>query len=106
MHHPSLEKLGDSYKQLMASFGSFSMDTLAASSRALASNSPGDQTYTDTENAIASLTNQRNALAAEIRAGFNSAEFDGAKLSENQIKAWTQASDDLLAQAHDLATSS
>ena len=106
VHHPSLEKLGGSYKQLMASFGSFSMDTLAASSRALASNSPGDQTYTDTENAIASLTNQRDALAAEIRAGFNSAQFDGAKLSENQIKAWTQASDDLLAQAHDLATSS
>jgi hypothetical protein len=106
VHHPSLEKLGASYKQLMASFGSFSMDTLVASSRALASNSPGDQTYTDTENAIASLTNQRDALAAEIRAGFNSAEFDGAKLSENQIKAWTQASDDLLAQAHDLAASS
>jgi len=106
VHHPSLEKLGDSYKQLMASFGSFSMDTLVASSRALASNSSGDQTYTDTENAIASLTNQRDALAAGIRAGFNSAEFDGAKLSENQIKAWTQASDDLLAQAHDLATSS
>jgi hypothetical protein len=106
VHHPSLEKLGDSYKQLMASFGSFSMDTLVASSRALASNSPGDQTYTDTENAIASLTSQRNALAAEIRAGFNSAEFDGAELSENQIKAWIQASDDLLAQAHDLAASS
>src|SRR2546427_460505 len=28
VHHPSLERLGDSYKQLMASFGSFSMDTL------------------------------------------------------------------------------
>ena len=106
VHHPSLEKLGASYKQLMASFGSFSMDTLVASSRALASNSPGDQTYTDTENAIASLTNQRDALASAIRAGFNSAQFDGVKLSENQIKAWTKASDDLLAQAHDLATSS
>jgi hypothetical protein len=106
VHHPSLEKLADSYKQLMASFGSFSMDTLAASSRALASNSPGDQTYTNTENAIASLTDQRNALAAEIRNGFNQAEFDGVKLSENQIKAWTQASDALLVQAADLAASS
>jgi hypothetical protein len=106
VHHPSLERLADSYKQLMASFGSFSMDTLAASSRALASNSPGDQTYTNTENAIASLTDQRNALAAEIRNGFNQAEFDGVKLSENQIKAWTQASDALLVQAADLAASS
>jgi len=105
VHHPSLERLGDSYKQLMASFGSFSMDTLVASTRALASNSAGDQTYTNTESAIEALTNQRNALAAEIRAGFNQAQFDGVKLSENQIKAWTGASNALLAQAHALATS-
>jgi hypothetical protein len=106
VHHPSLEKLSGTYKQLMASFGSFAMDTLVASSRALASNSPGDQAYTDTENAIASLTSQRDALASQIRAGINSAEFDGVKLSENQIKDWTRAADDLLAQAHDLAASS
>jgi len=99
VHHPSLERLAASYKQLMASFGSFSMDTLKASTRGLASNSAGDQTYTDTENAIASLTNQRNALAAEIRNGFNQAEFDGVDLSENQIKDWTRAANDLLAQA-------
>ena len=106
VHHPSLEKLSSTYKQLMASFGSFAMDTLVASSRALASNSPGDQTYTDTENAIASLTSQRDALASQIRAGINSAEFDGVSLSENQIKDWTRAADDLLAQAHGLAASS
>ena len=105
VHHPSLERLGDSYKQLMASFGSFSMDTLVASTRALASNSAGDQTYTNAESAIEALTSQRNALAAEIRAGFNQAQFDGVKLSENQIKAWTGASNALLAQAHALATS-
>jgi hypothetical protein len=105
VHHPSLERLGDSYKQLMASFGSFSMDTLVASTRALASNSAGDQTYTNTESAIEALTNQRNALAADIRAGFNQAQFDGVKLSENQIKAWTGASNALLAEAHDLASS-
>jgi hypothetical protein len=99
VHHPSLEKLAASYKQLMASFGTFSMYTLKASTRALASNSVGDQTYTDTENAIASLTNQRDALASQIRTALNQAEFDGVKLSENDIKALTKASDDLLAQA-------
>jgi hypothetical protein len=82
------------------------MDTLVASTRALASNAPGDQTYTDTESAIEALTNQRNTLAADIRAGFNQAQFDGVNLSENQIKAWTGASNDLLAQAHALAASS
>jgi hypothetical protein len=103
VHHPSLERLGASYKQLMASFGSFSMDTLAASTRALASNSAGDQTYTEIESQINSLTDQRNTLAAQIRNGLNQAEFNGTNLSENQIRAWIQASDDLLAQAHALA---
>jgi hypothetical protein len=106
VHHPSLERLGDTYKQLMASFGSFSMDTLLASTRALASNSAGDQTYASIESQIASLTNQRNALAASIRTGINQAQFDGVKLSENQIKDWTRAANALLAQAHALATSS
>ncbi len=106
VHHPSLEKLSASYKQLMASFGTFAMDTLIASTHGLASNSPGDQTYTDTENAIASLTSRRDALATEIRTGLNQAEFDGVKLSENQIRAWTRAADDLLAQAQALAASS
>ena len=99
VHHPSLEMLGSSYKQLMASFGSFSMDTLKASTRALASNDAGDATYNQIEGQIASLTSQRDALAAEIRTGINAAEFDGTKLSENQIKDWISASDDLLAQA-------
>ncbi|HSC49613.1 MAG TPA: hypothetical protein VLD16_05050 [Gaiellaceae bacterium] len=99
VHHPSLERLGESYKQLMASFGSFSMNTLKASTRALASNDPGDATYNQIEGQIASLTSQRDALAAEIRTGINAAEFDGTKLDENQIKAWISASDDLLAQA-------
>jgi hypothetical protein len=106
VHHPSLERLGDTYKQLMASFGSFSIDTLMASTHALASNSPGDQTYTDIESAIAVLTDQRNALASEIRTGLNQAEFGDVKLSENQIKAWIQASNGLLAQAQSLAASS
>jgi hypothetical protein len=105
VHHPSLQRLGESYKQLMASFGSFSMNTLVASTRALASNSAGDHAYIDTESAIKSLTEQRDALAAAIRAGFNQAQFDGVKLSENQIKAWNRAADNLLAQAHAMATS-
>jgi hypothetical protein len=106
VHHPWLERLGQSYKQLMASFGSFSMDTLVASTAALSSNSAGDATYNTIEGQISDLTNQRNALAAEIRAGLNDAEFNDTKLSEHQINDWIVRADDLLAQAHDLATSS
>jgi len=106
IHHPSLERLGQAYKQLMASFGSFSMDTLVASTTALASNSTGDATYLRIEGQIRSLTEQRDALAADIRTGLNNAEFNGTNLSENQIKAWIRAANGLLAQAHDLASSS
>jgi hypothetical protein len=106
VHHPSLERLGTVYKQLMASFGSFSMDTLVASTAALSSNSAGDSTYTTIEGEIQSLTDQRNALAADIRTGLNDAEFNGTDLSENQIKGWIDQANALLAQAHDLAGSS
>jgi hypothetical protein len=106
VRHPWLEHLGQSYKQLMASFGSFSMDTLVASTAALSSNSAGDATYTTIEGEIQDLTNQRNALAAEIRAGINDAEFNDVKLSEHQINDWIVRANDLLAQAHDLAASS
>ena len=91
----------------MASFGSFSMDTLTASTRALASGSSSDDsTYTTIEGQISSLTDQRNALAADIRTGINQAEFGGRNLSENQIRAWIASANDLLAQAHALATGS
>ena len=106
VHHPSLVRLGQAYKQLMAAFGSFSMDTLVASTTALASNSTGDATYLRIEGQIRSLTEQRDALAADIRTGLNNAEFNGTSLSENQIKAWIRAANGLLAQAHDLAASS
>jgi hypothetical protein len=106
VHHPWLERLGQTYKQLMASFGSFSMDTLVASTAALSSNSVGDATYTTIEGEIQDLTNQRDALAAEIRAGINDAEFNDVKLSEHQINDWIVRANDLLAQAHDLAASS
>jgi hypothetical protein len=102
--HPWLERLGQSYKQLTASFGSFAMDTLAVSTRALASNDPGDATYTSLEGQIHDLTVQRDALAAEIRDGLYQAQT-GTKLSEHQINDWLVAADDLLAQAHALASS-
>jgi hypothetical protein len=94
------------YKQLMASFGTFSMDTLAASTRGISSNTAGDQQYLDTRAAIDSLTNERNTLAAHIRTGLNDAQFNNVKLSENQIEAWTAAGEDLLARADALANGS
>ena len=106
VHHPSIEELAGTYKQLMASFGRFSMDTLIASTRGISSNTAGDQQYLDTRAAIDSLTNERNSLAAEIRTGLNQAEFDGVKLDQNQLKAWQSAAEDLLSRADALASGS
>jgi hypothetical protein len=106
VHQPSIQRLAAVYKQLMASFGTFSMDTLVASTRGISSNTTGDQHYLDTRAAIDSLTNERNTLAAHIRTGLNDAQFNDVKLSENQIKAWTSAGEDLLAQADALANGS
>ncbi|MFL5799341.1 MAG: hypothetical protein ACJ77A_15590 [Actinomycetota bacterium] len=102
-HHNELEKLGAVYKQLMASFGQFGMDTLTASTRALASNDAGDGTYTSIENQIANLTGQRDSLAAQIRTGLNGAEFSGQKLSKGQIASWTAQAQSLIDQAAALA---
>src|ERR1043166_7207081 len=61
VHHPWVERLGQTYKQLMASFGSFSMDTLVASTSALSSNSSGDATYASIEAQILDLSLDRGS---------------------------------------------
>jgi hypothetical protein len=103
-HRETLLRLGDVYKQLMAPFGSFGMNTLKASSAALASgSSTDDSTYTQIEGQISNLTDARNALAAQIRTGLNAAEFSGQALDEQVAKGWIAQGDDLLSQAAAIA---
>jgi hypothetical protein len=104
-HRETLLRLGDVYKQLNAAFGSFAMDTLTASTKALASNAANDSTYTSVENRIQTLTASRNALAAEIKGALDAAAFDRRPLDEQTAKGWIDSANDLLAQAHDLAGS-
>jgi hypothetical protein len=105
-HRETLIQLGDVYKQLNASFGSFAMDTLKASTRALASGSAtDDSTYTSITTQIGALTAQRDALAAQIKAALFKAAFDGQALSEQQAKGWIDQSQALLDSAASLAAS-
>jgi hypothetical protein len=107
VHHPSLQKLGSTYKQLMASFGEFSMNTLTASTNALGSGTTADDSkYNLIESQIQALTDQRNALAAQIRTGLNDAQFNDVELSENQIKGWTSSAQDIIDASAALAASS
>jgi hypothetical protein len=96
-------QLVDVYKQLNASFGSFAMNTLKASTRALASNDAGDSTYTSIEGQIQSLTTQRDALAAQIKGALDGATFDGQAITNTQAHSFISQANSLLSQAAALA---
>jgi hypothetical protein len=100
----TLQQLGDVYKQLNAPFGSFGIDTLVASTRAIESGSSTDDgKYTAIENQIQSLTSSRDALASQIRGALDAAAFGRIPLNEQQAQAWIQQANDLLSQAATLA---
>jgi len=106
-HQETLQRLGAVYKQLTASFGSFAMYTLVASTKALASgSSTDDSTYTTIEGKIADLTTQRDALMAQIRTGLNNAEFAGQALNAQQAKGWIVSAQSLIDKAKALAAGS
>jgi hypothetical protein len=102
-HHETVLELGTVYKQLNASFGSFAMDTLVASTRGLASNDAGDATYTSIENQIQSLTGQRDALATQMKGALDAAAFNDQAINEQQAKQLIDQAQALLDQAHSLA---
>jgi outer membrane murein-binding lipoprotein Lpp len=99
-HRETLRRLGDIYKQLNAPFGSFGMSLLSASTKAIASgNASDDSTYTAVENQITDLTNQRNALASQIKAALDGAAFSNTSLNEQQAKNWIDAAQSLIDKA-------
>jgi len=100
-HRETLLRLGDAYEQVNAAFGEFGTDLLVASTRAL--NSTDESAYNSIEDSIASLTTQRDDLAAQIRAALNAAAFDGQALNEQQAKGWIDQANSLLDQANVLA---
>ncbi len=102
-HRETLRRLGEVYKQLNAPFGSFGMDALAASTRAVMSNTANDSTYTTIEDTIASYTSARDALASQIRAALDRAAFGGEAIDNQQAKRWIEQAESLLDQAAHLA---
>ncbi len=97
-------RLSAVYKQLNAPFGRFGLDTLQASTRGLLSGSDDDDSvYTATENAIASLTAERDELARAIRQALNATEFRGVSLDEQRVLGWIEQAQRLLDQAAALA---
>jgi hypothetical protein len=85
-HSATLLRLGQIYKQIDAPFGQLSEDTLSVSTFAILSNSNNDVVYSNLENKIAGWTTTRDALAAQIQAMLEAAEFQGQAINEQQAK--------------------
>jgi Type I phosphodiesterase / nucleotide pyrophosphatase len=87
--------LAAAYKQINAPVGALGMATLAASTTALAGD---DTTYVTIEGQISGWTTQRDALAAQIIALLEGAEFGGATLDTGAALRLTAQAAKLLAQ--------
>jgi hypothetical protein len=98
----SFSALAAAYKQLNAPFGEFGMAILRASTKALASNDAGDGTYTSIEGQIQSLTGQRDALASQMKALLEGAEFNGQPFSDGAAQSLIAQGQSLLDQANTL----
>jgi hypothetical protein len=102
-NYPTLDALAGVYTQLEAAVGQFGLATLTASTRALASNSAGDATYTGIENKLTSLGAARDALATQMQTLLIGAEFGGQPISATTAESLISKGQALLAQAGTLA---
>jgi hypothetical protein len=90
-------KLAATYKQLNASFGAFSMATLAISTQALASGSSSDDsTYTTLSGKLATWTSQRDALTSQIKQILDDSEFHGKEIKDKQARSLTKQAQALI----------
>ena len=88
----------------MASFGQFSMDTLTASTGALATRSAGDERLRGHRDGARSLgTRPRCAGRRRSGSALWDAEFNGQKIKEKTAKDWIDQANDLLAESAALA---
>jgi hypothetical protein len=105
-HRGAFVQLSDAYKQLNAPFGSFGMDTLTASTKAIQTGSASsDSAYTAFDRGLSDLRGRRDALAAQISWLLNGAAFQGQILDEHQAKTLTDEAQSLIDEARSLAGS-
>jgi hypothetical protein len=92
--------LAPAYKQIEATVGPFGLDTLATSTKALESgSSTDDSTYTNLENDLSSLGNQRDTLASQMITLLEGAEFNNQPITQQQAHPLIAQAQALLTQA-------
>ena len=102
-HGAELLRLGQTYTQLEAPVGAFGLATLTASTRALASKSSGDATYTRIEFQLAALGNARDFVAGQMRRLLLGAAFGGHSIDVAAAQRLIKKGDQLLGEAATLA---
>jgi hypothetical protein len=100
-HREAVARLGRVYEQLNASFGAFALNTLQASTTALTSSD--EATYERIEGRIAELTQERDALAGQIKSQLDGAAFGGRRIDERQARVETFHAWGLILRAEALA---
>ena len=83
-HTHTLSQFAALYKQINAPFGQLGVDTLKISTAALASGDGNDSVYTTLTNKILHWTDERDALAAEMKAMLDGAAFGDEVFDEVQ----------------------
>jgi hypothetical protein len=95
----SFKTLAQVYKQLNAGVGQFGLATLKVSTQALKSGSASDDSlYMNLENQLISLGSARDAIAAQIIALLDGAEFNNQPIAAKQIQQLVMQSLKLLSQ--------
>jgi hypothetical protein len=98
------QTLGECYKQLYASVGTFGTDTLVAETRALGTGTATHDTrYTAFENRLVNLANKRDALANSIKTTLTDAAFHGIQPSSATLSSETKQCTSLVNAAEQLA---
>jgi hypothetical protein len=93
--------LGAALKQIDAPVGRLALDSLAFATRAIAGGTDAnDSAYTAADAKIAGWTARRDALAADILAVLEGAEFGGREPGEDQVKGLLGQARALLAEVH------
>jgi hypothetical protein len=97
-------QLAQMYKQINAPVGQLGLASLAASTKALVSGSAADDsTYVNLENQLSAISSQRDALAGQMIALLEGAEFNGQNIDNGQAKSLIAQGQALLDQVNSLA---
>ena len=106
-HRDALLQLGQVYKQLDATVGSFGTSVVTADTRAVATGNPGnDRTYLTFEDQLNNLTNDRNAVALQISQFLEAATFNRTRVDDATVSSLIQQAQNIINRAQQLASGS